>query len=190
MPAIPDAIRARWRAKAAAAADGSLHAELAVRDPVMAGRLRPGDTQRVLRALEVLEATGRSLAEWQAARSAPILPEEEIRAVVIAPERAVLHEAIARRFEVMVQNGGLEEAAAFAALHLDPALPAMKAIGVPELVAATTGACRREDAVARAITATRQYAKRQETWFRNQMPGWARVTVHAGAAFIREFSTA
>lgn len=190
VPPIPAEIRTAWRAAAETAAGGQLHAELAARDPVMAGRLRPDDTQRILRAIEVLDATGRSLADWQAERSRPLLPEDAIRALVIAPERAALHAAIARRFEAMVTNGGLEEAAAFAALRLDPSLPAAKAIGVPELVDAAIGASMIGDAVARAVTATRQYAKRQETWFRNQMPAWPRVTVHTSEALIRELSTA
>jgi tRNA dimethylallyltransferase len=93
----------------------------------------------------------------------------------MAPDRDWLHDRIEERFRAMVSGGGLEEARAFAALGLDPALPAAKAIGVPEMIAAAMGECPVDEAVEAAIIATRQYAKRQETWFRNQMPDWRRV---------------
>ena len=176
VPPIPEQIRSHWRGRAAGTGAAGLHAELARRDPVMAGRLRPSDAQRVVRALEVLDATGRSLADWQGERSRPLVARGEAVAAVVAPERAWLHGRIEARFRQMAATGGLDEAAALADLGLDPALPAMKAIGVPEMMAAATGRLTIDEAIAAAVTATRRYAKRQETWFRNQMPGWLRIT--------------
>ncbi len=176
IPPVPDEIRERWRAAAAERNAAALHGELAARDPEGAARIRPTDTQRIVRALEVLEATGRPLAAFHGRRSPPPLaPEEIVAALVLAPDRADLARRIEARFRAMVAVGGLEEARALAALGLDPRLPAMKAIGVPEMVAAATGAMPVEAAIAAAVTATRRYAKRQETWFRNRMPGWTRV---------------
>ncbi len=172
---MPADVRAGLRARAANEPAEALHAELVRLDPVMGARLAPSDGQRVLRALEVVLATGRSLAAFQTEREPPLVPEATDR-IVIAPERAVLRARIAARFEAMVAGGGLDEARDFAALGLDPALPAMKAIGVPEMMAAATGARPLDEAVEAAVTATRQYAKRQETWFRNQFPAWRRVS--------------
>lgn len=173
VPPIPDAVRDRWRAAAEVRSAPDLHAELASRDAAMAGRLRPTDTQRIVRALEVIEATGRSLADWQSERHAPLLTESDAVAMVLAPDRAILRRRIADRFAAMLSAGGLEEARALAGL--DPSLPARKAIGVPEMIAAATGERPVEAAVADAVLATGRYAKRQETWFRNRMAGWRRV---------------
>lgn len=175
VPAVPEEIRRHWRDRAAREPAAELHEELARRDPAMAERLRPTDTQRIVRALEVVDATGRSLAAFQSARGPALVPAETAETVVLAPERSELHERIARRFRTMVDQGGLDEAARFARLGLDPALPAMKAIGVPEMIAAATGRLGLDAAIEAAIVATRQYAKRQETWFRNQFPDWQRV---------------
>jgi tRNA dimethylallyltransferase len=175
VPPIPAEVRTAWRDRAASEPASALHAELARRDPAMAARLSPADAQRVVRALEVLDATGRSLSSWQAERRAPLMPPAEAETLVIAPDRAVLHERIAERFRRMVVGGGLDEARAVAELGLDPSLPAMKAIGVPEMIAAATGARPLDAAVEAAIAATRRYAKRQETWFRNQFPNWTRI---------------
>ncbi|WP_334175161.1 tRNA (adenosine(37)-N6)-dimethylallyltransferase MiaA [Pseudoxanthobacter sp.] len=174
VPPVPEAVRAHWRAEGQRQTAADLHALLAARDPEMAGRLRPGDTQRVVRALEVLEATGRSLAEWQAI--APVAPVAIAGPrLVMAPERGWLQARIAARLTAMVDEGGLEEAAAFEALGLDAALPATRAIGVRPLAAAARGETSVAAAVAQAVTDTRRYAKRQETWFRNRMAGWQRV---------------
>jgi tRNA dimethylallyltransferase len=176
IPPVPDEIRARWRAEADRVGAVDLHGRLALRDPVMAERLRPGDTQRIVRALEVLDATGCSLASFQGAREPPVLaPERIVARLVVAPGRADLHRRIDARFRAMVEAGGLEEADRLAGLGLDPSLPAMKAIGVPEMIAAARGAMPLEVAIEAATAATRRYAKRQETWFRNQMPDWTRV---------------
>lgn len=175
VPDIPDAVREKVRQQAACLGPVGLHARLAARDPASAARLRDSDPQRLMRALEVFEATGRSLTEWQAEPPPPPLVPAPVARVVIAPDRAWLHERIAERFGAMVEAGGRDEAAAFAALGLDPALPAMRAIGVAPLAAAARGAVAFEDAVRRAVIDTRRYAKRQETWFRNRMGDWSRV---------------
>ena len=177
IPPIPDDVRGHWRARQAVTTPADLHAELARRDPGMAARLRPSDPQRIVRALEVLDATGRSLADFQSARTAPLLPlGPGVTAIVLAPDRADLHARIAARFEAMVAAGAAREAAALAARGLDPALPAMKAIGVDALTRHAAGAIGRDEAVTLAVNATRQYAKRQETWFRNRFAHWNRVS--------------
>jgi tRNA dimethylallyltransferase len=175
VPPIACEVKAEMKALAETRSVGDLHAELTRRDPVMAARLRPTDPQRILRALEVVTSTGRSLAAFHAEPLPPALSPGSYDGFVIAPDRAWLHARIRRRFERMAEEGGLEEAARFAALNLDPSLPAMKAIGVPELSAAARGEITVEEAIERAVIATRKYAKRQETWFRNQLPDWERV---------------
>lgn len=173
VPPVDERVRGFWRERAKTMSAGALHKELAVVDPVLHGRLHPHDTQRILRALEVADSTGRPLSDWQEKRSPPLLAGG-VR-IVIAPDRAWLHDRIDERFRGMAAEGGLDEARAFAALQLDPGLPAMKAIGVPEMMAAARGDMPLAEAVEAAVTATRQYAKRQETWFRNQMADWRRV---------------
>lgn len=175
MPDIPAALRARLRRRLAAEGSAALHRVLATRDPETAARLQPGDGQRIVRALEVLEASGRPIGAWQAARSAPLVDLSQASALVIEPDRAALAAAIGRRFDAMLEAGALEEVAALRALALDPALPAMKAIGVRELSAVLDGQRTLAEAAARAKAATRQYAKRQATWFRHQLgPAWRR----------------
>lgn len=184
LPPIDERVRAFWRERARTMSPASLHKELAVVDPVLYGRLHPNDTQRVLRALEVADSTGRPLSEWQEKRSRPLISGARVAHIVMAPERDWLHARIDERFRAMTADGGLDEARAFAALDLDPALPAMKAIGVPEMMAAARGEIAIEAAVEAAITATRQYAKRQETWFRNQMPDWPRLDPAVSRHFV------
>lgn len=175
VPAVPEAVRSHWRARQAREAPEALHAELARRDPVMAARLRPSDPQRIVRALEVVEATGRSLATFHAERSRPVLPlGPEVERIVLAPDRAALRRRIATRFETMMEAGALAEAAALADRGLDPSRPVMKAIGVAPLAAHAAGRLDRDAAITRAVAESRQYAKRQETWFRNRFPDWPR----------------
>ncbi|MDR3372638.1 MAG: tRNA (adenosine(37)-N6)-dimethylallyltransferase MiaA [Ancalomicrobiaceae bacterium] len=178
IPDIPADIRRHWRQRAALEGAGALHAELSRRDAKMAARLRPGDPQRLARALEVLDATGRSLADWQADPPAPpLLPAVNVLRLALEPERAVLHARIDQRFRTMVADGALEEAAALAALNLNSELPAMRAIGVRPLIAAVRGEVRLEEAIARGQAESRQYAKRQLTWMRHQMADWTRLAV-------------
>jgi tRNA dimethylallyltransferase len=122
----------------------------------------------VLRAFEVFEATGRPLAQWQEAPAEPVLKDAKIAAFVLDPPRAELRLRIAARFEAMLEQGGLEEARALAAL--DPTLPAAKLLGLRPLQALAAGTLTRAEALDAAITATRQFAKRQMTWFRGRMP--------------------
>jgi len=172
MPAVPEDVRARWRGEAAAEAPGGLHGRLRDLDPRMAERLAPGDTQRILRALEVLEASGVSLLEWQQGPRAPVLDATDTVRLVVSPPREELYRRIDRRFEAMVQVGALEEVAKLAALGLDPALPIMNALGVRPLLRHARGGIGLEEAVAAGQTETRQYAKRQLTWARSNMIAW------------------
>jgi tRNA dimethylallyltransferase len=176
MPDIPDSVRERWRYELADKGADKLHRVLMREDPQAAMTLKPGDGQRIVRALEVLQASGRSILTWQAERGRPLIDRESARFVVIEPDRAELVARIDRRFDGMIAAGALEEVKALAGLKLDPALPAMKAIGVPELRAVLAGEMSMSEAMERAMIATRQYAKRQSTWFRNQLgPHWQRI---------------
>lgn len=145
---------------------------IADRDPVIALRLKAPDPQRVIRALAVLKSTGRSLATFQDTPHRALLEGWEIERVVLNPDREVLRQRIAARFELMLELGAVEEVRAFLARELDPSLPAMKAIGVREIADWLAGTATREEMIERAVTATRQYAKRQRTWFRGRMADW------------------
>lgn len=176
-PKIEDEVRAYWRSRGRDAP--SLHAELAERDPEMAARLRPSDPQRILRALEVIDSTGISLARWQESEGTPLIEPAKTARFVLTLERAELRRRIAERFERMVENGALEEIRALQDRNLASSLPAMKAIGVVPLMAFLRGGLGREEAIAHAVTQTRQYSKRQETWFRNRLSDWAHVPPEA-----------
>ncbi len=174
VPEIPAGIRASARAELAELGNAAFHSRLAERDPVMAARLEPGDSQRLLRAWEVLAATGRSLADWQAAPGAPA-PYRFAR-LCLLPPRPALYATCDARLEAMVGpksegGGALEEVEALLALGFDPALPVMKAVGVPEFAAYLAGELSLEAALAQAQQATRRYAKRQMTWLRHQFLG-------------------
>ena len=166
VPVIPDEVRARWRSFT-----GDLHAELLKRDPAMAARLLPSDRQRVTRALEVVEATGRSLLDWQReGQAGAALEGVTVERIFLDLPRADLHARAEARFERMIAEGALEEARA--AMHLDPSLPMMKAIGLPELIRHLKGEISLDEASALAKAATRQFIKRQHTWWRGQMKDW------------------
>ena len=176
VPAIPAAIRAHWRNEAERLGAEKLHGVLATRDPAMADRLRPSDPQRVTRALEVLEATGRSLADWQREAGTPLVARNAAACLVLAPDRATLYARCEARFDDMLAAGALAEAAAMLALGLPPELPAMRATGLRELMAHLRGDLTLEAAATAAKVATRHYAKRQETWIRGRMADWVRVS--------------
>ncbi|TPW33641.1 tRNA (adenosine(37)-N6)-dimethylallyltransferase MiaA [Martelella alba] len=183
MPAIDPAVRAHYRGLQQAGGASALHAELEARDPAVAAKLGPGDAQRIVRALEVLESTGRSIAAFQAENSVPLVDAAQAQKIVVLPERAALHQRINSRFEAMLDQGAVEEVRALMALDLAPTQPLMKAIGVREIAAMLDGKMTREEVIEKASAATRQYAKRQMTWFRNQMgTDWARFDPLSGAA--------
>ncbi len=168
IPATPDEVRDTARALLDDIGVEALHARLAERDPLTASKLRPSDPQRVLRAYEVLESTGRSLAQWQDAPGEPVLKDAHLAAFVLDPSRDTRRARIAERFEKMLDTGALDEARALEGL--DPSLPAAKLLGLRPLQALAKGTLTREEALDGAITATRQFAKRQMTWFRHRMP--------------------
>jgi len=169
IPDIPDPIRTAARARLAAVGAAGLHADLAARDPETASRLRPGDSQRLVRAWEVLEATGRPLAAWHRDGTDGPPPGLGFAVIVLDPPRPALYAACDGRFRSMVDAGALDEVKALDALGLDPDLPAMKALGVPELRRHLAGAASLDESVALARQSTRRYAKRQVTWFRHQL---------------------
>lgn len=148
---------------------------IAARDPQIAARLKAPDPQRVIRALAVLSATGRSLASFQDEVQTGLLGGFELERLVLNPDREVLRQRIARRFETMFEHGAVDEVRGLLSLDVDPSLPAMKAIGVPEIAAMLAGELTQAEAIERAVIATRQYAKRQRTWFRNRMADWTWV---------------
>ncbi|WP_421611456.1 tRNA (adenosine(37)-N6)-dimethylallyltransferase MiaA [Agrobacterium tumefaciens] len=176
MPAIPDDIRERLRARLIEEGATVLHAELTRCDPLMAQGLQPGDGQRIARALEVMEATGKSIMEFQKASGPMIVDPDRAEKFVVLPERPVLHDRINRRFETMMESGAVEEVKALLALNLAPDATAMKAIGVSQIADMLAGGMSEAEVIEKSAAATRQYAKRQMTWFRNQMgPDWARI---------------
>ncbi len=179
MPAVPAGVRERIRTEAEGRATADLHAELAALDPSTAVRLRPSDRQRTLRALEVLAATGRPLASFQGARAAPALPPGECTALFLAPDRDVLYSRIDARFDAMLDQGALDEAAALMRRRLDPALPVMRALGVRQLIAHLEGRLSLAEAGESAKLETRRYAKRQFTWARHQLSGFKWVAPEA-----------
>jgi tRNA dimethylallyltransferase len=167
IPPIPAAIREEARALHRALGGAAFRERLAVLDPVAADRLMPGDRQRLMRAWEVASATGRPIGEWQAGPMAAL--PYRAASILVAPHRDALYAACNARFLGMIAAGGLDEAAALGRRGLDPELPAMKAVGVPELLRHWRGEIDLDEAVAAAQRATRHYAKRQMTWFRHQM---------------------
>jgi tRNA dimethylallyltransferase len=187
VPDIPPEIRKAWRVQAETLGAGALHRELETRDPAMAARLPPSDTQRVVRALEVIDATGVSLIEWQGEASTPAFPPGSVAKLMIAPEREPLYAAIDARFDAMIAQGAVEEVRALLAQRLDAGLPAMRAHGVRELAAYLAGAASLEQATVKAKTESRRYAKRQMTWLKRFMRDWdwfpdARTAVEAAGA--------
>jgi tRNA dimethylallyltransferase len=175
IPAADPQVRAFWRAEAARRPSVELHALLAKYDPGMAARLMPTDPQRIVRALEVMESTGRSLADWQRTPGRPVLAEAETARLLALPERADHGALIDARFDAMLAAGALEEVRGLLAQGLSDELPVMRALGVAPLVAHLKGALSLEQAAATAKSDTRKYAKRQLTWSRRNMITWTRV---------------
>jgi tRNA dimethylallyltransferase len=175
IPPVPLEIRADVRAKLEACGPAALHEELARRDPATAARLRRADRTRIARALEVVQATGRSITEWQRHGKPPLLDRYRVARVFLAPDRATLYRRIDARFDAMLSTGALDEVKALAERGLNPLLPAMKAHGVPWLVRHFAGEMSLAAAAAEAKKDTRHYAKRQFTWFRHQLGDWPQV---------------
>ncbi len=173
VPGIPLAVRRATFEKREALGEEAFFAALIARDPLAADELNPGDSQRVLRAYEVLEATGQPLRYWQTQTGEPLLKGLNLATFVLELPRKELRDRIDRRFTQMLEAGAMDEALALR--DLDPTLPAAKIIGRRELIAAHDGRFALEGARNLAVTATRQYAKRQETWFRNRMADWTRI---------------
>jgi tRNA dimethylallyltransferase len=188
VPPIPPDVREAVRARLERDGVEALHAELQRRDAVSAERLKPRDRTRIARALEVIEATGRSLPDWHREGLPPLLPPGTFRALFLCPERDVLYARIDARFETMLKEGALDEVARLAARHLDPLLPAMKAHGVPAVIRHLNGEITLEEANAIGRADTRHYAKRQFTWFRHQLPEFEWLTPEAAAAWVGEAS--
>jgi tRNA dimethylallyltransferase len=181
IPPVPEGIRARAAALQAEAGNPGFHALLAARDPAMAARLHPNDTQRLIRAWEVFEATGRSLAAWQEMPPEPDPEGDAFRyhVKILSLPRAELRARCNRRFDQMLEQGALDEVRALdaeiAAGRLAPGAPVTQALGFAPLRAALRGEMTLAEAAARAKIDTRQYAKRQDTWFRHQLRPHPRI---------------
>ncbi|HWH22503.1 MAG TPA: tRNA (adenosine(37)-N6)-dimethylallyltransferase MiaA [Allosphingosinicella sp.] len=181
VPEVDPAIRQEVRAMPVERA----FAALAREDVHAARRLSPGDSSRIARALEVVRSTGRSLSQWQQQRTGGIGGKVTLKPLILLPPRAWLYERCDRRFETMLSAEGLSEVKRLLERNLDPSLPVMRAIGVPQLAALVRGELHRDEALAAGQTATRQYAKRQYTWFSQQPPpDWPRLeeALDSGAA--------
>jgi tRNA dimethylallyltransferase len=175
VPPTPPEIRAAIRARCDTEGTAALHEDLVRRDPAMAARLRPTDRMRIARALEVLETTGRSLADWHRDGMPAILDADQTLKFFLDVDRAELRRRIDARFDAMLQAGALEEVRLLADRGLDPMLPAMKAHGVPWLIRHLKGEITFAEAAEGGKRDTRRYTKRQVTWFRHQKPGWSFV---------------
>ncbi len=185
MPAVPAEIRAAARLLLDEIGHAAFHKRLAERDPVTAARLSPGDTQRMLRAWEVVDATGRPLSAWHEAPAVPPL-EADYFSILMLPPRDELYAACNGRFRAMVEGGALGEVQALLDRRMSPDVGAGKALGVPDLAAYLRGETDLEAAVELAQTATRQYAKRQMTWFRNQFNAQLTVSKKLSESLIQE----
>jgi len=185
VPPTPPALRSHVRARLHEEGIAALHAELRERDPAAAQRLMPGDRARITRALEVILSTGRSLSDWQREGMTPALDARCAVAVFLDVPRQELYSRIDARFEAMLAAGALDEVRALRARNLDPALPAMKAHGVPWLIRHLDGAIDLAAAADGAKRDTRRYTKRQMTWFRHQLPDWPWVTAERALETIR-----
>jgi tRNA dimethylallyltransferase len=175
IPPVPQAVRDEIRSETESRDTPDLHAELSLRDPETARSIAPGDRLRVLRALEVLAATGQPLSSFRGQKQGGPLSRLDPVKIFLAPDRVWLRQRIDQRFEAMIGAGALDEVRALGERRLDPALPVMRAHGVPALLAHLKGEISLAEAIAQGQADTRRYAKRQWTWFRHQMPGWTWV---------------
>lgn len=172
IPEIDRDIRAEIRALPVAEAYAALERD----DPVSAARLHPADTSRIARALEVVRSSGRAIGEWQKEKTGGIAGDIALTPLILLPDRDWLYDRCDRRFADMFESGALDEVESLLQRDLDPSLPVMRAIGVPEIAAFIRAEMNRGEAIAAAAQATRRYAKRQYTWFANQPPAdWPRA---------------
>ncbi|MGH6954125.1 MAG: tRNA (adenosine(37)-N6)-dimethylallyltransferase MiaA [Alphaproteobacteria bacterium] len=186
VPEIPREVGDETRARQRRGGTVALHRDLAARDPEMAARLSPGDGQRIIRAVEVIEATGRSLADWQRMTEPSGLEGIRFATICFHPPRQALYAACDDRFRAMVEEGALEEVRALGALALEESCPVLRALGVAELRAYLSAELGLEQAIHQAQGATRRYAKRQMTWFRHQLAADATIdSLYDGANFGR-----
>lgn len=182
IPEISEAVALDVQQEIQALDEKGRMALLTAEDPQTAQRLKVADPQRVIRALAVKRATGRALSSFQHDQQPGLLQDWSLERMVLWPERDLLRSRIARRFETMFESGAVDEVRALLEQGLDPSLPAMKAIGVPEISGWLAGQMTEDEAIKRATIATHQYAKRQRTWFRNRMGDWPRIE-SGGARF-------
>lgn len=186
IPQVPSHIHEALRKQMLVDGNEAFYARLRQRDPETAGQLRPSDPQRVLRAMEVLEATGRTLASWQKEGAEPVLKGLRLARFVLDPPRVILLPRIAERYRRMVEEGALEEARALALAGLDETLPAVKTLGLREFWEFDQGRLTAQQLEEAINIGTRQYAKRQMTWFRNKMSGWAWIQAYDQRNIIAE----
>ena len=185
VPDIDPAIRAEVRAMSVGRAAVMLRRE----DPEAAARLKPRDSTRISRALEVFRSTGKSLSQWQQDLRGGIINDVSVSPAILLPPRDWLYARCNSRFEVMLEQGAIEEVEALRDRGLDPSLPAMRAIGVRDIIDWIEGRIDRDQMVERSQAATRQYAKRQYTWFRHQLPdGWWRIDTQLDDNIIEEIA--
>ncbi|MET0537300.1 MAG: tRNA (adenosine(37)-N6)-dimethylallyltransferase MiaA [Xanthobacteraceae bacterium] len=185
IPPVPSELRVSLRDRLCREGISRLYADLRDRDPVMANRLMPGDRARVVRALEVMLATGRSLADWHAFGMKPLIDVRGTLRVFLDVDRNELYRRINARFDAMLASGALEEVEALRLRHLDPQPPTLKAHGVPWLMRHLQGEIDLATAVEAAKRDTRRYTRRQATWFRHQLPDWTWVASEKAADVIR-----
>jgi tRNA dimethylallyltransferase len=185
VPPIPADIRATIRGRLVSEGVAPLYAELQRRDPATAARLMPGDRSRITRALEVVLATGRSLSDWHSEGMPPSIDASRALKLFLEVERAELYRRIDVRFDAMLADGALDEVQALARRGLNPALPAMKAHGVPWLIRHLKGEITLDEATEGGKRDTRHYTKRAATWFRNQLPDFVWVTPEEAEAFVK-----
>lgn len=176
IPDIPEETRKKWRTRLEGEGASELYKLLQGIDYQLSRRLSEKDGQRIIRALEVHDATGKTLSYWQNRKTEPLLKTGDLKKLLLLPERDVVYRRIERRFDKMVENGALEEARALDELGLNPSMPAMKAIGIPEFIDVLKGKKTIGEAIVEAKTNTRRYAKRQMTWFRHQLgEDWEKI---------------
>ncbi|WP_420028842.1 tRNA (adenosine(37)-N6)-dimethylallyltransferase MiaA [Metarhizobium album] len=177
MPEVDQDVRCSVRLKLRDLGPEALFRDLMERDPQVAGTLNPQDGQRIVRAIEVLDSTGRSISTFQQTAGPMVIDPDRARKIVVLPDRTVLHDRINRRFERMLEEGAVDEVRALLALDLPADVPVMKAIGVSQIAGLLRGELDRAAVIESGAAATRQYAKRQMTWFRNQMDdSWERLS--------------